>query len=70
MEQDILFCNNPHVNRTLNEAYQISRTIPFNANSYIYLEKIYEVFHARIESDLEFLKMRNVYILIIYLNIY
>lgn len=56
MEQEILFCHNPRVNRTLNEAYQISRTIPFNPNSYIYLEKIYEVFHARIESDLEFLK--------------
>jgi len=56
MEQEILFCNNPRVNRTLNEAYRISRTIPFNPNSYIYLDEIYQVFHARIESDPEFLK--------------
>ena len=56
MEQEIEFCKNPDVNRTMNEAYQISRTIPFNPNSYIYLDEIYQVFHARIESDQEFLK--------------
>jgi hypothetical protein len=56
MEQEIQFCKNPDVNRTMNEAYQISRTIPFNPNSYIYLDEIYKVFHARIESDPEFLK--------------
>ena len=56
MEQEIQFCKNPDVNRTMNEAYQISRTIPFNPNSYIYLDEIYQVFHARIESDPEFLK--------------
>jgi hypothetical protein len=56
MEQEIQFCKNPRVNRTLNEAYQISRTIPFNPNSYIYLDEIYQVFHDRIESDPEFLK--------------
>ena len=56
MEQEIEFCKNPDVNRTMNEAYQISRTIPFNPNSYIYLDEIYQVFHARIELDPEFLK--------------
>jgi len=53
---EIEFCPVPPINDTMNDAYQISKTIPFNVNSYIYFEQIYQAFKHEIDSNEEFLK--------------
>jgi hypothetical protein len=53
---EIEFCPVPPINDTMNDAYQISKTIPFNVNSYIYFEQIYQAFKHEIDSNQEFLK--------------
>ena len=53
---EIEFCPVPPINDTMNDAYQISKTIPFNVNSYIYFDQIYQAFKHEIDSNEEFLK--------------
>ena len=55
-EKMIKFCDVTSVNETMNEAYKYSKTIPFNPNSYIYLNDIYSSFNEKITSDPNFLK--------------
>lgn len=50
------FCPIEQINKTMNEAYDISITIPFNVNSYIYVDQIYQAFKHEIDSNEEFLK--------------
>lgn len=55
-EKMIKFCDVTSVNETMNEAYKYSKTIPFNPNSYIYLNDVYSSFNEKITSDPNFLK--------------
>lgn len=56
MSGQIQFCMNPFVNATMNEAYNMSKIIPFNNNSDIYLNEIYQAFNNRMATDENFLK--------------
>jgi hypothetical protein len=47
---------NPFVNATMNEAYNMSKVIPFNNNSDIYLNEIYQALNNRMTTDENFLK--------------
>lgn len=53
---NIKFCDVSSVNQTMNEAYKISKRVPFNPNSYIYLNEIYNIFNEKITNDPDFLK--------------
>lgn len=55
-EKMIKFCDVTSVNETMNEAYKYSKTIPFNPNSYIYLNDVYSNFNEKITNDPNFLK--------------
>ena len=50
------FCENTDVNKTMVEAYKMAKAIPFNSNSDIYFNQIYEEFSNRMATDEEFLK--------------
>jgi hypothetical protein len=57
MEKKLIdFCKNPAVNETMNEAFNMVETIPFNKNSDIYLNEIYQAFNNRMTRDENFLK--------------
>ena len=53
---NIKFCDVSSVNLTMNEAYQFSKSVAFNPNSYIYLNEIYTIFNEKIRNDPDFLK--------------
>ena len=53
---NIKFCDVSSVNLTMNEAYQFSKSVAFNPNSYIYLNEIYTIFNEKITNDPDFLK--------------
>ena len=53
---NIKFCDVSSVNLTMNEAYKFSKRVPFNPNSYIYLNEIYNIFNEKITNDPDFLK--------------
>ena len=53
---NIKFCDVSSVNLTMNEAYKLSKKVPFNPNSYIYLNEIYNIFNEKITNDPNFLK--------------
>ena len=55
-EEKIKFCDVKEVNETMNEAYKLSKRVPFNPNSYIYLNEIYNIFNEKITNDPNFLK--------------
>lgn len=50
------FCKNPKVNKTMNEAYYMVEALPFNNNSDIYFNEIYQAFNNKMDTDEEFLK--------------
>ena len=53
---NIKFCDVSSVNLTMNEAYKLSKRVPFNPNSYIYLNEIYYIFNENITNNPDFLK--------------
>lgn len=55
-EKMIKFTDVSSINETMNEAYKYSKKIPFNPNSYIYLNDIYSIFNEKITNDPNFLK--------------
>ena len=55
-DDNIKFCDVKEVNETMNEAYKLSKRVPFNSNSYIYLNEIYDIFNEKITNDPNFLK--------------
>ena len=55
-DNNIKFCDVSSVNETMNEAYKLSKRVPFNPNSYIYLNEIYNIFNEKITNDPNFLK--------------
>ena len=55
-DDNIKFCDVKEVNETMNEAYKLSKRVPFNSNSYIYLNEIYTIFNEKITNDPNFLK--------------
>lgn len=55
-DKTIKFCDVTSINKTMNEAYKYSKTIPFNPNSYIYLNDIYNIFNENITNNPNFLK--------------
>jgi len=55
-EKKIEFSKVKNVNDTMNEAYKFSQSIPFNPNSYIYLNDIYNIFNEKITNNPNFLK--------------
>ena len=50
------YCKNTDVNSTMTEAIEDSRTIPFNNNSFIYLNNIYNLFQQKMDTNETFLK--------------
>ncbi len=55
-DDNIKFCDVKEVNETMNEAYKLSKRVPFNSNSYIYLNEIYNIYNEKITNDPDFLK--------------
>ena len=55
-KKEIKFCENTDVNKTMVEAYKMAKAIPFNNNSDIYFNQIYEGFSNRMAVDEKFLK--------------
>ena len=55
-DDNIKFCDVKEVNETMNEAYKLSKRVPFNPNSYIYLNEIYNIYNEKITNDPNFLK--------------
>lgn len=53
---DIKFCEIPTINKTLNDAFKISKTVPFSQNSTKYIMDIFNKIKTKMDKEKSFLK--------------